>query len=932
MRTRFCRVICSTVSLLSLVVTLAGCAQRMQSVKDDGMADAAGLAVLQDIGVSGDGSLVTITSSKPLTYTYYKNPSPLKLVVDISQAEPGSLTSPIEPGKGNIKRIEVTRQGFGQNVLTRVELSLVNDSEATVSTDQENKGKLLIAFSGSSQEQADQKPRVPSEEKAVSAENKTPAVPTEAAKGENPAVSAVSEPKAEAVQPKADDAKGGNGDEKQAAPPVKEETRPPVSPGEKKMMSVGAVGDGIEIAVPGGVDSFHAFKLTQPARLVVDIPGVKNGIGAKAVEIRKFGFNKARIGVSPDKVRVVFDVIRGSLPPYRVEKSDTGLKVVLSGVSRDEPARASGEPAGEPARIKGEEPPPVKQKFSAVEDIGFKSEEGYSVITVKAGGACVAEKPTKSANRWGLTLKNCQLPLNLQRTLDTSAFVSPVQEITPYQVRVRGGYETRLLVKARSDAPFNFRQEGDTIYWSFKNPEPEEKPAAQPEPSVKPAAPAVAAVRKGKALRPSDRELPVEDQAVPLAAPEKNKGYTGRKVTLEFSDADIRKIFQLIAEVSGYNFLISDDVSGTISLKLVNVPWDQALEVILDSKGLDMKREGNIVQIKPKGKFKTQEQEEEQYKRDHEKRLPLVTKVFDINFAALADIVAKFEKLSSKPLGTEASITSDARTNRVIVVDNEGRIKKMEELLAKLDTPEKQVMIEARIVEATSTFTRDIGVQWAMHYKDGSASILGINQLDSSFGGVLSGVAPTTGFQDSNLAGGSMGMSFGKLTSNVQVDMRLAAAATAGLVKIISTPKVVTLNNKAAKIEQGQSIPYQTSSANTGPVTNFVEAALTLEVTPHITSDGNISMKITASNDSPGAVPQGATAPSINTKKATTELLVMNGETTVIGGIYVDNDSESDTGVPFLMDIPLLGWMFKSHNKSKTKTELLIFITPRVVS
>ena len=169
-------------------------------------------------------------------------------------------------------------------------------------------------------------------------------------------------------------------------------------------------------------------------------------------------------------------------------------------------------------------------------------------------------------------------------------------------------------------------------------------------------------------------------------------------------------------------------------------------------------------------------------------------------------------------------------------------------------------------------------------------------------------------------------MSFGKLTSNIQLDLRLAAAATAGQIKIISTPKVVTLNNKAAKISQGQSIPYQTTSAE-GTKTEFVQAALSLDVTPHVTADGNIGMKIKASNNSAGT----GSPPPINTKEATTELQVMDGETTVIGGIYVDSDTESNTGVPFLMDIPLLGWVFKSNNKTKTKSELLIFITPRIV-
>ena len=406
--------------------------------------------------------------------------------------------------------------------------------------------------------------------------------------------------------------------------------------------------------------------------------------------------------------------------------------------------------------------------------------------------------------------------------------------------------------------------------------------------------------QKGKEPASLEKEL-VSDKPITIGQTVgKKKIYTGRKVTLEFSDADVRKIFQLIAEVSNLNFLIADDVSGTISLKLVNVPWDQALDVILDSKNLEMKRDGNIVQIKPKGKFKTQEQEDAEAKREREKRMELITRVFPINFAALGDMERQFRELSSKLPGT--SIISDARTNKIIVTDNETRLKNMGDLLVKLDTPEKQVMIEARIVEASSTFTRDLGVQWGIHYKDGSASFLGINQLDTGFGGVLTQTPPTSGFQGFDTAGGAMGLSFGKLTSNIQVDMRLSAAATAGLVKIISTPKVVTLNNKPAKISQGQSIPYQTTSAE-GTKTQFVQATLSLEVTPHITDDGNIGMKITATNNSPGT----GNPPSINMKEATTELQVMNGETTVIGGIYVDSDSESNSGVPFLMDIPLLG-------------------------
>lgn len=921
MRIRSLRFICSIVTLISLAVFFAGCAQRMQSVKDDGMIDAVAPAALQAIKVSEDGYQVTISSSKPLTYTFYKLLSPLKVILDISQVEPGAITDPIESATGNVKRVAVYRQGSGRNVLSRIEISLANDTEFTVTTDAEDKGKLLVTFAKPQSEQAEQKATPVLEATQAIDGNTSPQAPAEAGNGQKPGttetVTEVKQPKAEEPLATAEDKKGG--------PSVAGGTNGAAPQQTKTLTAVKVVSDGVEIVAPGGVDSFTSFKLNKPARLVVDIPGVKNAITAKTVELKSFGIEKARLGTSAGKVRIVFDANQGNLPPYRIEKSENGLKLLLQGVSSTEPAKAATKTAVVPVSQITVEAAPVKHAISKVDSIDFTSEGGYSQITVKVSGACVSGKPVKFADGWGLTIKNCQLPLNLQRMLDTRGFASAIRDITPYQVKNRGGYTTKLLVKARFDVPYNFRQEGGAIYWSFKNPET----VVVPEPPKKQTVPVVVSVQKVKKYIPSDKGPAVEKQAPANPPAVGKKVYTGRKVTLEFSDADVRKIFQLIAEVSGYNFLIADDVSGVISLKLVNVPWDQALDVILDSKNLEMKRDNNIVQIKPKGKFRTQEEDDALVERERQKRMPMVTKVFEISFAAVADIASKFEKLSSKSIGTEASVISDTRTNRVIVVDNEIRIKKMEDLLAKLDTPEKQVLIEARIVEASSNFTRNLGVQWGIHYKDASGSIMGINQLDSGFGGILT-QAPPAGMQPIDSAGGSLGLSFGKLTSGVSLDMRLAAAATAGMVKIISTPKVVTLNNKPAKISQGQSIPYQTTSAE-GTKTMFVEATLMLDVTPHISADGSIGMKITATNNSAAPAPAGV-APSINVKTATTELQVMNGETTVIGGIYVDTDSESDSGVPYLMDIPLLGWMFKSNSKTKTKTELLIFITPRVVN
>jgi type IV pilus assembly protein PilQ len=918
---RFRRILCSTVALISLAILFTGCAQQMQSVKEDSLVDVNGLAALQDIKISEDGFQVAISSNMPLTYTFYKVSSPLKVIIDISQTEPGAMKAPVESAAGAVKRVEVVRHGFGQNVLSRVEIALANDSEFTVATDPENKAKLLVNFARPASDRVVSKAVTVVEDKPLNQGNQLSVAPAESGNGKQAKAAEVqSTPVYQ--QPKVDE-KQGRMEEKQAVQAAKDNPAFSSSRKARTVTAVNVANDGIEILADGGIDTFTTFKLANPARLVLDITGVKNGVSAKTVEIRKFGFDKARLGESPDKVRIVFDVTKASIPPYRVGKSERGLKIFLQGIVLAEPVTSSAAMAGEPVSQRVEVSGKVTHKTSMVEAIDFKPVEGYSQISVKVGGACAAEKPKKSAGRWALTIRNCQLPLNLQRVLDTSAFPSSVQEITPYQVRIKGGYETKIQVKVRSDIPFNFRQDGDTIYWSFKNPEGYEITAARPVGSN-----AVAASPRGKTAATVEREIPLDRQIPVIQTTDKKKVYTGRRVTLEFSDADVRKIFQLIADVSSLNFLIADDVSGTISLKLVNVPWDQALDVILDSKSLEMKRDGNIVQIKPRGKFKTQEQEEDEAKRDREKRMELVTRVFEVNFADIKDIEAKFKEFGSKFPGT--SVISDSRTNKVIVVDNINRIKKMEELLAKIDSPEKQVMIEARIVEATSTFSRDLGVQWGIHYKDGSASVLGINQLDTGFGGILTQVPPAAGFQDFATPGGSMGLSFGKLTSNIQVDMRLSAAATAGLIKIISTPKVVTLNNKPAKISQGQSIPYQTTSAE-GTKTQFVDATLSLEVTPHITSDGNIGMKITASNNSAANAPPGI-APAINKKEATTELQVMNGETTVIGGIYVDNDTELDSGVPFLMDIPLFGWLFKSNTRSKTKTELLIFITPRVVN
>jgi len=874
---------------LILVVCLlasAGCAQSNHAVMGSALTD--NRAVLQELKITGDGddTKVEISANLPLTYTHYTITDPPQVVVDLSLTDPGSIKSPIDVKSSIIKSIEILKNESAGKPLTRVIIKLVKPVEFNIVAAPSSKNQLILSVVKQSER----------EKIAVINKIDTKTVGTtdsaqESASGKN------SPPVAT--------------DPNDVKPIMFVKSDPPVADSRNIVKAVTITTDSIDIPSTGSIVKYKSFKLTNPPRLVIDIYDVNTNIAGKVVPINKFGISSARIGSYPEKMRIVLDSSLHAFPQYKIEKADKGLKVIFTGITKAVKQEESIKTTLSNEHVKAEQQI-AKAKSSSIEAIDFKIVDGYSRVSIKINGECSVSEPVKTTDGLVFTLHDCTLPKRLKRSLDTRAFNSFVKKVTPYQVKAKGRLDTRILVQLRHDSPYSLKKEGDSVQMDIRNPEIAETPN----------------LVSGKVKVPTAAKPKIESVKMiqePQASYSK-KIYTGRRITLEFADADIRKIFQLIAEVSNLNFLLGDDVTGTISIKLVNVPWDQALDVILETKNLGMKREGNIVLIRPISKMQTLADEQQAEKKALERGMELRTKVFDINFAAVSDIATQFNSLKSD----RGIIAQDSRTNRVIVTDIAPAIEKMTTLLAALDIPEKQVMIEARIVEASSTFTRDLGIQWGIHYKDGSASFLGINQLDTGFGGIVTNIPPVSGTPVATSAGGAMGLSFGKLTNNIQIDLRLSAAAENGQVKIISTPKVVTLNNKAAKISQGQSIPYQTTSAE-GTKTEFVEAALTLEVTPHITADGNVSMKIKASNNSAGSAPPGI-PPPINKKEATTELLVRNGETTVIGGIYVDNDSTTDSGLPYLKDIPLLGWLFKSQNKSTSRTELLIFITPKIVS
>jgi type IV pilus assembly protein PilQ len=902
---------------------------RVIAAQDSIKAPTGKLATITSISVMGEGAAteLVILLSSPATYTSYKTTAPLRLVIDLSQASQGTYTSPQVINKGNFKTVTANRFDTDAGVLTRIDVELYEDLEAVISASPLKPGELRVSFPSFVI-----KPDIISRSVL---ENKSSIKPDKDLQAPVSSQSSVTSSSNQAVGTI------------------------------RKLTSISVDSDRIELAVDGGVADYNSFRLNKPERFVIDLMDTQLAMASRLIPLNTSGVASARIGFYPDKVRVVLDSVNESFPEVSTSKSAQGLTVTLNTKPNDnsnlKPVATRTEIVTEDSSVLARpdsktvqttapapkvtqtprtesktqmatvKPDPSKKESkpnvlepASVEMIDFQVVENISRVAVKVKGDVSVEPPVKTPGFVTLTIKNAGLSKQLQRSLETQSFISPVLRITPLIVKTRKATDIKIRIAMRAVAPYEFRQEGDMLFVDFKNPEgltADKLPAAILDTKSQTPRSSKNSTSNGNA-----KEVELASELSPaFESSLKSRGYKGRKVTLEFADAEVRKIFQLLSEVSNKNFVLGDDVTGTISIKLVNVPWDQALDIILDTKNLDKREDGNIIIIKGKGKFKSQAEEEQELKKALTKAIDLKAEIFNINYSDIGSIVTQLNNLKTD----RGTIAQDARTNKIIVKDIPQALDDMRKLIIQLDVPEKQVMIEARIVEATSTFTRSLGVNWGVHYKDGSASFLGINQLDTSFGGQASTPAPTSGLSGSS--GGAVGISFGTLYSNISLDLRLNAAASAGLIKIVSTPKVATLNNKTAKITQGQQVPY-TSSTSDKVETKFVEAALSLEVTPHINANGTIGMKIDAKNDSVGQATGGSTAPAINKKQATTEMLLRDGETTVIGGIFVDSDNESDDGVPYLMDIPFLGKLFKSNNKTKVKTELLIFITPRILN
>ena len=430
-----------------------------------------------------------------------------------------------------------------------------------------------------------------------------------------------------------------------------------------------------------------------------------------------------------------------------------------------------------------------------------------------------------------------------------------------------------------------------------------------------------------------------------------SRQYSGRRIDLDFKDADIHNILRLISEVGGVNVVTADNVSGTVTIRMRDVPWDQALDVILQAKALGMVRQGNLLRVAPLAQLEQEREAAIARQKQQQQLAPLETRLVPVSYATAQELQPRVSEL----LTERGSVSVDTRTNMLIVRDIVGQLDSVEDLVRNLDTQTPQVLIESRIVEASSTYSRDIGIQWGgsavMSSATGNPTGLRFPSDLGIAGGVPVDGAPTDGLSPfggagaqqpnyavnlpavtGNGAGGALGLTMGSLSGAVNLNVRLSAAEAAGSVRIISSPRVLTLDNNEASISQGTLIPFSQVSAQ-GVNTAFQEAKLELNVTPHVTSDGAVAMDVKITRNEPDFGRVGANGdPTILEREAVTQLLVDDGDTAVIGGIYTRNTGRNVDQVPFFGDIPVLGVFFKRRRFREDRNELLIFLTPRIVN
>ncbi len=970
--------------LVAGVMAFTGCASTGPKKIDDAGAKTAQLAESQPakpkvsveyVNVVGDGDRVLIGTTGTVKYTVFKLTDPSRIIVDMPGVDLSKVNSPISVDNGYIK--DITSVSYGEDKeIGRLIIGLREGIDHEVKSG-ENSILISLAKAGAASGGLAEDTAGAVTKAASVVESDLPAAADTAAAAAKPVAEAApvaeasAEPAAEAASvesaapAQAEPVQAAQAEPAQAAPaqaaPAKEAAEPLSQA--TKIVSIEREKAGentiIRVKADGLIGNYNAFTLDDPSRIVVDMWTIENGTGKKIVKMSDDIIKDVRIGEHPDKTRLVFDAVKG-LPPHTVMRSiDTIVITIGKGAAPEKavaeapqtntaygpkaaelgvahmPAEAATAQAAEPQVSAPEAAPAVTETPVAEEaapapepenaidvtDVGFKKVGDVGRLTI-----LTSEKVNYTVNKSAdgktvlIDIKGAVIPEQLHRTLDASKLETSVATISSYQERVLPVKDVRVLVKLKDKTAYQVNQVGGVIQVEFPVP-----------------------VAKAAAESP--------EAALAKAAEANAEAYKGKKIDIDMMDANVRDVLRLLAEISNLNIIASDDVTGTVSLRLKGVPWDQAFDIILKAKGLDSIKEGNVIRVAPAAKIAQEKVSLIASKKANQKLEDLEIEFIPINYAKAGGLVKQVQSV----LTERGTVNSDDRTNTLIVKDVKDGLASALSLVKKLDTPMPQVLIEARIVEATTSFARDLGIQWGLQYQSSgnvSTNTFGSTE-DTTFPGVATNNSnatapatfpstsaststenyavnlPVTGGQAGTL--GALGFVFGKAGVNPLVlDLRLSAGESEGNLKTISRPRVTTMDNKEAKIEQGESVPFETTSAS-GTSTTFIDANLSLTVTPHITPDGSVLMKVKASRNSIGTFKTSSGEPSISKKEASTELLVRDGETTVIGGIVITDKNDTEQGIPWLKDIPVIGWFFKNSSKSDSQKELLIFITPTIL-
>jgi len=724
-------------------------------------------------------------------------------------------------------------------------------------------------------------------------------------------------------------------------------------------IAVSELADRIRIEVEGGhALTYSVSTSVVPSSVTVELPGLAKGDALQPLEINKPPLLQVvPIGISQPRtaVQLVFVLSAPVKPEIRTEQGrlivefakQIGPEVARATAEEQLEADSSSTPALQP-------PPAGATPARTLTKVEVQRGDGEVTVVILGDGAFTYDARPLNSNRVIVDLVNVASPIRLQ--------VLPVDHPVLKQIRIgHHSHKVRLVLDLLKPVKYSVQSGSDRLavrLMAAAEPERAEEPRqAEPrEPQAASAAQEDKRVRFVPAGRvPFPERLALIQQTQRAQAPAASGGkavaptdesgaprYTGRRISLDFQNADIGNVLRLIAEVSGFNIVVGEGVKAKVTIRLVSVPWDQALEILLRMNNLGMIREGSIVWIDTMANIARQQEEEAKVKESRVKAADLVTKVLYVKNVSAQEIQLTLQKY----LSPRGQLTVNPSTNTLVIQDTETSVAQFTKLVDNLDIEVPQVQIEARIVQADTAYTRSLGIQWGIQNRNtlqsGNAASL-VSGNDGTFG-----AQTPQGAQDANFlinlpaavsgiaAIPAAGFTFGRLAQDgTALDLRISAGEFLGLTKVIAAPKIITLDKREAKIEQGESIPFQTTSLQ-GTQTTFVDANLTLQVTPQITYQDPtaerklVLLKIRATRNAVGARSNPA-GPSIDKREATTQVLVRDGETTVIGGIFVDSQINNVAGIPFLSRIPVLGWLFKKKDENVAKQELLIFLTPTIV-